>query len=149
MVTGTVVQFRRGRKTFKPRHFLIEVEDFNKREDAKGLVGKKVVWTSTGENSKKIEGVVSSAHGNKGVIRAIFERGLPGQAIGTPVEIDAGKKINQTSPQKDKVEKKKETVVEKVEDAIEEVVEEVKEDAKKIVEKVKEVAKEAVAEVAE
>jgi len=29
----------------------------------------------------------SSAHGNKGVVRAIFEKGLPGQAVTTPVEV--------------------------------------------------------------
>jgi len=86
---ATVIQFRRGRKTFKPRHFLIEIEGINNREDASKFVGKEVTWTSTGKNSKQINGKVSSAHGNKGVIRAIFEKGLPGQAIGTEVEIKA------------------------------------------------------------
>ncbi|MAG40110.1 50S ribosomal protein L35ae [Candidatus Pacearchaeota archaeon] len=88
---GIVVQFRRGRKNYKPRHFLIEVEGIDSRDKAKELVGKKVIWTSAGKESKKINGIVSSAHGNNGVIRAIFERGLPGQAIGTEVEI-GGKK---------------------------------------------------------
>jgi large subunit ribosomal protein L35Ae len=88
---GIVVQFRRGRKNYKPRHFLIEVEGTDSRDKAKEFVGKKVIWTSTGKESKKINGIVSSAHGNNGVIRAIFERGLPGQAIGTEVEI-GGKK---------------------------------------------------------
>lgn len=99
---GIVIQFRRGRKTYKPRHFLIEIEDINNREKAAKLVGSKVVWTSTGKEAKKINGVVSSAHGNKGVLRAIFERGLPGQAIGTKVEI--AKEIKKEAPKK--VEKK-------------------------------------------
>ena len=86
---ATVIQFRRGRKTFKPRHFLIEVEGTKTREDASKFVGKEVTWTSTGKNTKQINGKVSSAHGRNGVIRAIFERGLPGQAIGTDVEIKA------------------------------------------------------------
>jgi len=84
---GTVIQFRRGRKTQKDRHFLIEIPNTKKREEASKLVGKTVTWTSTGKNPKKIQGKISSAHGNKGVVRAIFEKGLPGQAIGTEVEI--------------------------------------------------------------
>ena len=86
---ATVIQFRRGRKTFKPRHFLIEVEGIKTREEASKFVGKELVWTSTGKNAKQINGKVSSAHGRNGVIRAIFEKGLPGQAIGTEVEIKA------------------------------------------------------------
>ncbi len=86
---ATVIQFRQGCKTQKPRHFLIEIEGSNSREEASKFVGKAVVWTSTGKNAVKINGKVSSAHGNKGVIRAIFEKGLPGQAIGTEVEISS------------------------------------------------------------
>ncbi len=87
MVTGKVIQFRRGRKTFKPRHFLIEIEGCDTREKAAKFVGKETVWTSPAK--KEIKGKVSSAHGNSGVIRAIFEIGLPGQAIGTDVEVKA------------------------------------------------------------
>ena len=85
MVKGKIIQFRRGRKTFTPRHFLIKVEDVSKKEDAKKLVGKEVVWKSPA--NKEIKGKVSGAHGNNGVIRAIFEKGLPGQALTTEVEI--------------------------------------------------------------
>ena len=85
MTKGKVIQFRRGRKTMKERHFLIEVEGSKKREDAKKFVGKNVEWKSPA--GKVIKGKVAAAHGNKGVVRAIFEIGLPGQAITTPVEI--------------------------------------------------------------
>ncbi len=88
MVTAKVIQFRRGRKTFKPRHFLIEIPGSDSREKASEFVGKEAVWTSTGKEAKKIIGKISSAHGRNGVVRAIFERGLPGQAIGTDVEIN-------------------------------------------------------------
>jgi large subunit ribosomal protein L35Ae len=87
MVTGMVVQFRRGRKTFKPRHFLIEIPGITTREAASKFVGKVVSWKSTGKEAKVISGKVSSAHGGNGVVRAIFEKGLPGQAIGTSVEV--------------------------------------------------------------
>jgi large subunit ribosomal protein L35Ae len=83
-----VIQFRRGRKTFKPRHFLIEIEGSKTREDASKFVGKTATWTSPGKEPKTIIGKISSAHGGNGVVRAIFEKGLPGQAIGTSIEIN-------------------------------------------------------------
>jgi large subunit ribosomal protein L35Ae len=86
MVKAIVIQFRRGRKTYTPRHFLIEVEGCDSREKAKKFVGKTVEWTSSGKDKITISEKVASPHGNKGVIRAIFERGLPGQAIGTEVK---------------------------------------------------------------
>ncbi len=85
MVKGKVVQFRRGRHTIKERHFLIEVEGSKTKKDAEKFVGKEVVWKSPA--GKMITGKVSSAHGNNGIVRAIFEKGLPGQAITTEVEI--------------------------------------------------------------
>jgi large subunit ribosomal protein L35Ae len=88
MTKAKVIQFRRGRKTFKPRHFLIEIPGIDTREKAKAFVGKITEWKSTGKDPKIIKGKVSSAHGGNGVVRAVFEKGLPGQAIGTDVEIN-------------------------------------------------------------
>ena len=85
MTNGKVVQFRRGRKTIHERHFLIEVEGSSNRTEAEKFIGKQVTWISPA--GKIIKGKVSSAHGNKGIVRAIFEKGLPGQAITTKVEI--------------------------------------------------------------
>lgn len=87
MVNGKVIQFRRGRHTIHERHFLIEIDGVSKKEDAEKFVGKEVVWTSPGKNKKEIKGKISSSHGNKGVVRAIFEKGLPGQAVTTKVEV--------------------------------------------------------------
>ncbi|MFZ1971089.1 MAG: 50S ribosomal protein L35ae [Candidatus Nanoarchaeia archaeon] len=85
MTKGLVVQFRRGNHTVHERHFLIEVTGIKTRKDAEKFVGKEVEWKSPA--GKVIKGKVASAHGNKGVIRAIFEKGLPGQAVTTEVEI--------------------------------------------------------------
>jgi ribosomal protein L35AE/L33A len=49
------------------------------------FVGKDVEWKSPA--NKIVKGKVAAAHGNKGVLRAVFERGLPGQAVTTKVEI--------------------------------------------------------------
>jgi large subunit ribosomal protein L35Ae len=80
-----LIQFRRGRHNICERHYLLEVADVDNREKAGKFKGKEVLWTSPA--GKIIKGKVSSAHGNKGVLRAIFEKGLPGQAITTEVEI--------------------------------------------------------------
>ena len=82
---GKVVQFRRGNHTVHERHFLIEIAGIDSREKAQKLVDKEVEWKSPAGNV--IKGKISSAHGNKGVVRAIFEKGLPGQAVTTEVEI--------------------------------------------------------------
>ncbi len=84
-MNARVIQFRRGRHTIKERHFLIEIEGIVTREEAGKFVGKEVEWKSPA--GKIIKGKISSAHGNKGVVRAIFEKGLPGQAVTTKVEI--------------------------------------------------------------
>ena len=55
------------------------------RSEAQKLIGKNVVWLSPA--GKAIKGKISGAHGNKGLVRAIFEIGLPGQAITTEVEV--------------------------------------------------------------
>jgi len=82
---GIIVNFRRGRKTFTPKHYIIEVDGVSDRKKAASLVGKSVSWKSPA--GKVLTGKIAAAHGNNGVVRAIFEIGLPGQAIGTKVEI--------------------------------------------------------------
>jgi len=79
-----VIQFRRGKKRIHERHYILDVETKSRKEAAK-FVGKEVIWTSPA--GKKIKGKISSGHGNKGLVRAIFEKGLPGQARNTEVEV--------------------------------------------------------------
>ena len=85
MTEARVIQFRRGRHTITERHFLIEINGVSSKKDAEKFVGKEVVWTSPA--GKKIIGKVSGTHGAKGVVRAIFQIGLPGQALTTKVEV--------------------------------------------------------------
>ena len=85
MTNGKIIQFRRGKHTIHERHFLIEIDKVDKKDKAKEFVGKEVIWTSPAK--KIIKGKIAATHGNKGVVRAIFEKGLPGQAVTTKVEI--------------------------------------------------------------
>ena len=84
MTKAKVIQFRRGLKRIHERHFILDVSTKN-RDEAEKFVGKEVEWTSPA--GKKIKGKISSAHGNKGLVRAIFEKGLPGQARNDEVEV--------------------------------------------------------------
>jgi large subunit ribosomal protein L35Ae len=85
---GIVVQFRRSRKRIHERHYLLDI-GLNDRAEAKKMAGKEVEWKSSA--GKIIKGKISDAHGNKGLVRAIFEKGLPGQAVTTDIEVKEGK----------------------------------------------------------
>ncbi|PIN88890.1 hypothetical protein COU61_03300 [Candidatus Pacearchaeota archaeon CG10_big_fil_rev_8_21_14_0_10_35_13] len=109
---GMVIQFRRGKKTIHEKHFIMDFGAKN-REEAGKLVGKEVVWTSPGKRKVMIKGKISSPHGNKGMVRGIFERGLPGQAVTMEVIITGEGKVEKVekvekTPKK-KVVKKKES----------------------------------------
>jgi len=82
---GVIVNFRGGRHTQINNQMIIQVNGVDSIEKAKKLINKSVIWkTPTG---KEIKGKISNAHGNKGVVRAIFEKGMPGQAVGKKVEV--------------------------------------------------------------
>ena len=83
-MNGIIVQFRRSRHRIKEKHYLLDL-GYATRADAKKAVGQIVSWKS--ESGKIIKGKVSDAHGTKGLVRAIFESGLPGQAITSNVEL--------------------------------------------------------------
>lgn len=85
MMHGILKNYRRGRNTQHPTQYIVEVDGIETRAKASTLNGKKVVWKSTAD--KPITGKVMAAHGNSGAVRAKFEKGLPGQAIGTRVSI--------------------------------------------------------------
>jgi large subunit ribosomal protein L35Ae len=80
-----IVNFRRGRHVQNPRQIILKVEKINSIKDTESLLKKQVIWTSS--SKKEIKGTISAPHGNSGCIRAIFERGLPGQALGQKVII--------------------------------------------------------------
>ncbi len=81
---GIVVQFRRSRHRIHERHYLLDL-GLTSRDEAKKMAGKYVSWKSSA--GKIINGKISDAHGTKGLVRAIFETGLPGQAVTTEVEV--------------------------------------------------------------
>ncbi len=82
---GIILSYRRGRSTQNVNQVLIELNGVDSREKAMKLLDKKIVWKSP--SGKEISGKIIGAHGNKGVVRAKFERNLPGQAFSTKVQL--------------------------------------------------------------
>ena len=82
---GIIVNYRMGRRTQNTRQMLIKVEGVVNKEQAEKLHGRKVVWKTP--SGKELVGHISSAHGSKGVVRARFDKGLPGQSIGTEIAV--------------------------------------------------------------
>ena len=85
-MNGTIVNFKGSHKTQVNNQMIVKADGIASKEDAAKLVGKKVVWSSPA--GKEIKGEVRSAHGNKGALRVLFEKGMPGQAIGQKVRIE-------------------------------------------------------------
>lgn len=84
---ATIINYRGSYKTQKKHQMIVQSPDIKNKEEASKLVGKEVIWTTP--TGKEIKGQVSSTHGNTGSLRVIFEKGLPGQSLGTKVEVKA------------------------------------------------------------
>jgi len=82
---GKIVNYRGGKRTQYSNQMVVSLSESKNKDDAVKLIGSKVEW-KTGTD-KKIAGKVSRAHGNNGCVLARFNRGLPGQSLGTDVEI--------------------------------------------------------------
>lgn len=83
-VQGVILNYRVGPKTQKSKECIIRFAHITSVSEAGRLIGRKVAWKS-GKN--KIIGKIVTLHGKKGVVRARFRRGVPGQALGTTVEL--------------------------------------------------------------
>lgn len=87
MIKGVVVNYRRGRHTVYTNQVIIKIENIDSKEKAKEFIGRKVEWKTPGKKNKVLVGEITSTHGNKGLVRARFEKGVPGQMIGEEVKI--------------------------------------------------------------
>jgi large subunit ribosomal protein L35Ae len=83
---GIIINFRGGKHTQKNNQMVIQPDGVDNLSKAKALAGKTVVWSAPGKDKKQIKGKVTLSHGRNGAVRVIFERGMPGQAVGQKVE---------------------------------------------------------------
>jgi ribosomal protein L35AE/L33A len=83
---GAISNYKRGRHTVHQKHCILNFPDIATRKDANKLIGRTVVWKSSA--GKELKGIITRAHGNNGAVRAHFKKaGVPGQALGTKVQI--------------------------------------------------------------
>ncbi|MBU1245970.1 MAG: 50S ribosomal protein L35ae [Nanoarchaeota archaeon] len=83
---GVISNYRGSRRTQKTSEMVVKIAGTVDKVEADKLKGKVVVWKSPA--GKEIKGIVKKAHGNSGAVLTKFEKGLPGQSIGTKVEIN-------------------------------------------------------------
>lgn len=77
------MNYRIGIRAQQPKECLIEFDSLDAGSAGK-LVGQKVVW---GKGKKAHTGKIMGLHGRNGVVRVRFARPVPGEAIGTIVEL--------------------------------------------------------------
>jgi len=81
---GTIVNYRVGPKTQRPRECLVKFPNVDSAEEASRLIGRRVAWPA---EERRIIGKIVATHGTKGLVRVRFRKGVPGQALGTHVRI--------------------------------------------------------------
>ncbi|CAH2446928.1 60S ribosomal protein L33-A [Komagataella phaffii CBS 7435] len=92
-VKGKHVSFQRSKSVIHPKTSLIKIEGVENSKDAEFYIGKRIAYVYKGVkaiNGTKVRvmwGTVTRTHGNSGVVRAKFERNLPGQSFGSTVRI--------------------------------------------------------------
>lgn len=84
-IKGIIVNYRVGSKTQRPKECIIQFVDVRTFSEASRLIGRKVAWRIN--RNDKIIGKIVALHGKKGLVRARFRKGLPGQALGMTVEV--------------------------------------------------------------
>ena len=77
---GVFVSYRGGKSTQRNKQALIRIEGINNSSEAALFIGKKIVW-------KRLVGKIVNIHGKNGLVRVAFKKGLPGQALGSRVEV--------------------------------------------------------------
>jgi len=83
-----ITAFRGSPRVKSKNQMLIEAKGIDSKEKAEKLIGKTITWQTPGKKGKTIKGKISAVHGRNGVVRAIFETGMPGQSLGTKAKIE-------------------------------------------------------------
>ncbi len=81
---GVIVSCRRGPKTQKPKEYILRFPGIESVGGATRLIGRKVAWPV---GKHEVRGKIVALHGKNGLVRTRFKKGVPGQALGSLVEI--------------------------------------------------------------
>ena len=83
-IIGRITNYRLGESAQQTKECLIEFKSIDSASAAGKLIGQKVIW---GIGKKAHTGKVVGMHGRNGIVRVKFTHPVPGQAIGTLVEL--------------------------------------------------------------
>ncbi|MCW4030106.1 MAG: 50S ribosomal protein L35ae [Candidatus Bathyarchaeota archaeon] len=83
-IYGRITNFRIGPKAQASKECLIEFSGIDSEGLAGKLVGQRVTWKN---QTSTMTGKIMRTHGKNGMVLARFVHGVPGQAIGTTVEL--------------------------------------------------------------
>jgi len=83
-IKGIIVNYRRGPRTQKPKDCLLEFPNVKSAGETSQLIGHKVSWPV---GDRKCVGKIVAPHGRNGLVRARFRKGVPGEALGSFLEI--------------------------------------------------------------
>ena len=83
-IIGFIVSYRMGPRTQHSKEGVLKFPNIKSPKEAARLIGRNVAWP-VGE--RRIRGKIVALHGERGLVRVRFRKGVPGQALGTPVEI--------------------------------------------------------------
>jgi large subunit ribosomal protein L35Ae len=83
-IQGIIINYRMGPRSQKSKECIIKFAHINSVSEASRLIGRKVVWKI---DENRILGKIVDLHGKEGLVRARFRKGVPGQALGTNVEL--------------------------------------------------------------
>jgi len=81
---GVIMSYRIGPKTQKPKEYILRFPGIESVGEAAHLIGRKVAWPI---GKHEARGKIVALHGKNGIVRARFKKGVPGQALGSLVEI--------------------------------------------------------------
>ncbi len=82
--TAKLLSPRGARHTAYNYQYILDVGAAD-RKAAEKYLGKAVQWVTPGKKKLAIKGKISRVHGSRGKVVAQFEKGLPGQSMGTTV----------------------------------------------------------------
>lgn len=89
-IKGTFVSHRRGKRQLHTHQAILKIDNVLDSESAKNYLNNGVVFTymrPEDDEVVNINGYIKAVHGNKGAVRAIFERNLNPKALGQRVFI--------------------------------------------------------------